>query len=265
MDRINSYRIKSLYQGLRVVNILGEEHSPLTLTELAGRLGTNRNHVFRILRTLEEVRFVNREPSDRRYRLGIQLLCLGEVVRKQLDLVRAASPHLKALRDETKETAYLSVRDGDEAVCVAREESLQVLAITARVGRRWPLYAGATAKLFLAFLGADEQETYLKRVRLQAFTKQTITSPRRLREVLRKIQAQGYSTSDGDLDPGVAAVAFPIRDHTHQVVGAIGLAWPISREDPTKVYRYHELVSEAARVITAELSLADIVQPVAQK
>lgn len=261
MNRIKtSYRVKSLYTGLHILDVLGDERSPLTLTELASRLGTNKNRVFRILRTLEEARFVAQDSVDRRYRLGIQLLRLGEVARNELDLVRAATPHLKVLRDETKETAYLSVREGDEAVCVAREESPQLLAITAEVGRRWPLYAGATAKLLLAFMAPEEQEAYLKRVRLHAFTSQTITSRRRLREVLRKIAAQGHSISDGDLDPGVAAIAFPIRDHTGRVVAAIGLAWPLSREDPAAVRRYHELVAGAARAVTAELSLADRAQ-----
>ncbi|MBI3941485.1 MAG: helix-turn-helix domain-containing protein [Chloroflexi bacterium] len=85
------YTIAVLDTSLNVLETLmrfgGGDHS---ISEIADYLGCNRSRTFRILQTLERHGFVAQNPQTRKYRLGMQLLALGEMVRQQLDPVEAA-------------------------------------------------------------------------------------------------------------------------------------------------------------------------------
>ena len=54
-----------------------------------------------------------------RYRLGLKVFRLGSVVSKSMELSTQADPLLEDLAEETGETAFLVVADGDEALCAA--------------------------------------------------------------------------------------------------------------------------------------------------
>ena len=75
-----------------------------------------------------------------------------------------------------------------------------------------PLHAGASSRIFLAWLPSDEQDRYLSAGPLATVTDKTLTDPSRVRNELRHIRETGYAKSVGETDPGTVAVAAPIFD-----------------------------------------------------
>lgn len=197
-------------------------------SELARQLGMTKNHVFRVLKTLESRGFVRR--VDDRYMVGVRAFEIGQLAIKRLDVARVARPVLNQLQQETGETVHLAVLDAIslEAVCIERVESQHPVRLSAEVGRRFPLHAGACPKVLLAFLPTEQQDAVLTRD-LPSYTQLTATEPAVLRRELADIQQKGYAIADEDLDLGAAAVAAPIRDWSSQVVGAISVAGPVVR------------------------------------
>jgi DNA-binding IclR family transcriptional regulator len=220
------YTVAAVARALDVLCAFERPPHEFGPSRLARQLGMTKNHVFRVLKTLEAHGFVRR--VDDRYRVGMRALEIGQLALKHMDLVRVARPFVQSLHGRTGETVHLAVLDGEEAVCVDRMESLHPVRLSAEIGKRFPLHAGACPKVLLAYLPEAHQRRILER-QLPAFTEYTITDRIALARELDEIRSEGYGVGDQDLDLGAAAVAAPIRDHTGQVVSAISVAGPLSR------------------------------------
>lgn len=244
------YTVAAVARALDVLCAFEQPPHEYGLSELARQLGMTKNHTFRVLKTLEARGFVRR--SGERYRVGVRAFEVGQLALKQLDVVRVARPVLLALHERTGETVHLAILDGLEAVCVDRVESTHAVRLSAEVGRRFPLHAGACPKVLLAFLPLEAQELVLART-LTAYTRHTATEPEALRHELDQIRRDGYGVGDEDLDLGAAAVAAPIRDWSGQVVAALSVAGPLVRIVGQLRTTLPSQVLAAAHQIEAEL------------
>ncbi|MBC7944202.1 MAG: hypothetical protein H7X91_02815 [Burkholderiales bacterium] len=104
------------------------------------------------------------------YRLGIRLLELGNLVKSRLDIRQEALPYMDLLHQKLQETINLSVRQGDEMICVERSSSnrsmMQVVQI---VGARAPLHITAVGKVYLAEEGSRGWADYGEAHRIARF------------------------------------------------------------------------------------------------
>jgi DNA-binding IclR family transcriptional regulator len=96
------------------------------------------------------------------------------------------------------------------------------------IGRRLPIHATASGKALLAHAGGALVTALLARG-LERFTPETITASDALRAELELVRARGYATVWAELEPDLAAVAAPVRDHRGVVVAAIAIGGPVSR------------------------------------
>ena len=144
---------QTLDRGLRVLRLLAESSSGLTVAELAAQLGVNRTVVYRLLATLEQHGLVRRD-GDGRSRLGLGVLQLSR--RVQPLLRDAAMPSLRRLAEEVGATAHLTVVDSGEALAVAVvEPSWTDYHVAYRVGSRHRLDRGAAGRAILAARTAE--------------------------------------------------------------------------------------------------------------
>lgn len=249
------YRVDAVAKALRLLEVFTIPPHRFNLTELSARANMSKNQTFRLLCTLGEAGFVRQEPETKSYRLGVRMFQLAGALLEGDDLLLAAGEALTWARDTTGETVNLIARDGpDAAICVDRRGSPRPLQITARVGARFALHAGASPKLLLAFSDDRTIEWYFARHQsLPAFTAATITDPVALRAELQRIRAQGYAISDEDLDAGACAVAAPIHNRRGDVIAGVSIASPASRFGPVERERNRTVALEAAARISQNL------------
>jgi DNA-binding IclR family transcriptional regulator len=164
-----------------------------------------------LLSTLEYYGWIERDDESRAYRLGYALLDFGNAVLRGLDLRQIARPHLVRLRDAIGETAVLHVPTDGGALIADRVESDHELKVTAPVGHRIPQFAGAVAKVFLAWMPDDELNRLLGRA-LPSFTPRSITDPHRYRRELTRVRSRGYAVDSEEYLPGVRAASAPVFD-----------------------------------------------------
>lgn len=229
------------------------EAPELRLTDLSTCLGINKAQVLRIASTLEAGGFLVRNPSTRKYRLGIGLFHLGMLVQRQLDLRQIAHPFLQRLVAETQETARLVVPDPEGPICVDLVESPKGIRVFAQLGMRMPWNAGASPRVILAYLPEAERERVLSRDGFRSFTEHTTTDPSQLRAQLEEIRSRGNYVVSNDLDDGATGVSAPIFDHQCHIVGAINVSGPSSRLSPDDVEQLVTLISTAAGSISQQL------------
>lgn len=219
---------------------------------VAGDLGLPRSTVYRYIKTLCLAGFL--EERGGQYVPGARLVQLAQRDRWHQRLSELADPILRELVEETQETSFLLVRVGRRAVCPLSIESRQRVRLAAFPRESvWPLHAGATAKVLLAFAPASLVDD-LVAGGLERLTDRT-PDERRLRRDLREIRARGVAVSRGELDPDATAVAVPVL-WQGDVVCSVSVAGPSARLDRHRLALIETRVRRAADEIVRALDRA---------
>jgi DNA-binding IclR family transcriptional regulator len=218
--------VAAVERAVGVLEALADEGGELGTNELARRTGVNASSVSRVLATLSAGGYIEHVEETGRYRLGLRLLQLGNVVLGNLDLRQVARPHLESLVEETGETATLSVPGERDAVTVDFVQSGSSVQSVARLGRPSVAHATATGKVLLAFGGVP-----LPTGRLERFTPRTLTDPRKLATAVERVRAQGWAEATGERERDLDAVAAPILGAEGRLAGILGLQGPGGRFD----------------------------------
>ena len=218
-----------LEKALRVLEAFGEQTPEWSEAALQQHLGIPSSTLNRIVRGLERAGYMLR-GADGRYRLGLAAVRLGTRAAASLDLPAVLEPHLRELARHTGELAILAVPDlaAGRAVYVAIADSPKRLRVTAELGTRVPLTAGATARTILAFQSRAEIDAVLDRP-LESLAAGTLTDVREIRSSLATIRRRGWALSWEETYDGAWAVAAPVLDGAGRALAAFGVATPISR------------------------------------
>ncbi len=247
-------------RAAEILRALGNGQGEASLTDLARLLQIHKSTAHGILATLAQHGFVERDPTTRRYRLGRTLAALGRAAADRQDLGTLARPYLVRLCRLSGETVTLHLRSGDGSVILASEESPHQLKVTAPPGHRLPPFAGAVAKVLLAF-GAfgerSESPTPSLPSRLPAYTPRTITDPGRYTDELTRVRRAGVAYDEMEYLPGVRAVSaplFPGRQEAHgEAAGALSIVGVGARISAAELRRLAGPLQSAARALSAAL------------
>ena len=151
--------VPAVEKTARVLRALADGGRPQGISELARTLNVSKGTLRDILLTLDAHGFVVRD-ADTRFRLGPQLRALADA--SSPDLRALAQPHLVSLMETFGETAILGVPHDGKLEIAARVEPTTGLHMSAPLGRRLPLDAGAHGKVLLHgdAIGYDDQELF---------------------------------------------------------------------------------------------------------
>jgi DNA-binding IclR family transcriptional regulator len=151
--------VPAVEKTARLLRALAEGGRPQGISELARTLGVSKGTLRDILLTLAAHGFVVRD-ADTRFRLGPELRALADA--SSPDLRALAQPHLVSLMETFGETAVLGVPQDGKLEIVARAEPTAGLHMSAPLGRRLPLDAGAHGKVLMHgdAIGYDDQELF---------------------------------------------------------------------------------------------------------
>jgi DNA-binding IclR family transcriptional regulator len=157
---------------------------------------------------------------------------------------------MQQLVDRFQENCTLGVFDRGRVLYVEIMHSKHTLTIAARVGHHLPAHCTAGGKVFLAFLPPAVVEPVLN-APLAAYTKNTITSPVRLREELAVIRQRGYGLDEEEFEEGIRAVSAPVRDIEGNVIAQMSMAGPTNRLTAERVPEIAQALMEATNAISA--------------
>lgn len=201
-----------------------EELGQASAAELAERVEEPVSSTYRLLSALMRVGWV--DPGSRRglFRLGVHFVRLGSMLEDQINVRDVVHPALKSLRANTGCTAFLCYLRGDVAVCVDRLDGRDVQSLAMRLGDSLPLFHGAAPLALFANIPATAQDALFGRLRSRRAAGEEIPPESVIRERLEQTRAQGYSVSDEDVTPGIAAVGAPVFNHRGELEGAISVS-----------------------------------------
>jgi DNA-binding IclR family transcriptional regulator len=91
----------TLEKGLRVLQLIAENVGDIGVTQLSSQLNEPVTVVFRIVRTLVSLGYVNQDPRTKRYGLGLRVWELSVMAIARLDIVVTIQPCLTRLSHQT--------------------------------------------------------------------------------------------------------------------------------------------------------------------
>jgi IclR family transcriptional regulator, KDG regulon repressor len=250
----SDYIIQSVDHSLDVLEVFQGEDDELGITEISRRLKLHKNNIFRILATLESRGYVEQNPANDNYRLGLKALELGQAYIRHTGLLRVARPVMESLNAKVNENVYIGVLKGRYAYYLDCAESSQTVRVLSRVGCHVPPYCSSMGKSQLAWESAENILSILNKKELRRFTTKTITDRDEVLRQLEAVREKGYAIDDEEWDEAVRCVAAPIFDYNRKVVGAICISAPSVRMSMEKVEKeYSVLIREAGEEISTRL------------
>ena len=248
-------QVKTIDRLVRVLECFTPEQPTWSLTEMALKLDLPKSTLHRFLVGLEQHEILRRDADDKRWRLGHRLFIWGSLAAESTGLRQVARPVMRKLAGETGETAILTVYHNQQVICTDKVETGHPVRLTLEVGARQACHAGASSKILMAYLPAEEIQAIIRDRGLPKLCTNTITDPDKLTTELARIREHGYATSLEETDLGAWGVAAPVRDWKGQVAGAIGVAGPTLRYGKDRIRQHALLCCQAADEISKLLSL----------
>lgn len=246
-------QVQSLIRGLTILERLAAARDGDTLSDLAQGVGLAPSTTHRLLKSLEQMRFVSHDVQLGRWFIGVQAFTVGNSFLYHRDFVELARPVMRRLMEESGETANLFVLDDGYAVTLSQVQCTEMMRMLARLGGRAPVHASAGGKALLAALPDDEVSAILHRRGLPQLTPSTIVTPASLREELADIRRCGYAIDDEEHAVGLRCVASAVFDEHGEPLAAISLSGPMARISREDAVAMGNLVMQATAEVTAAL------------
>lgn len=201
---------QSLQRGLSILHLLGTHHAEgLRLTDISRMLGLETSTAHRLLACLTHEHFVERNPTNKRFHLGIGSMQLASGAAERLPLTERLRPIMQKIARISGDTVFLVARQGDFALCLHREHGDFPVHITTTLpGGSRLLGIGAGGNAIMSGIPTDEVVRIYER---NAVAYQTVgLELETLLTTLEETRATGFSQTVDIITPGISAIGLPI-------------------------------------------------------
>jgi DNA-binding IclR family transcriptional regulator len=238
-------------KALAILRILAAgRETGVPLSEVVQATGIVRPTAYRLVHVLMDEGLVERRASGR-YAIGRQVPELALARTSPSRLLVVAEPFLTEASAKLGDTLFLTVRTGNDALCVRRKiGSYPVQVLSIDVGARRPLGVSSAGIAILATLPAREVRRIL-RENQSRFDAYRTTTP----DILRQVSAargKGYFVREIGLVQGTKSLSTWISG-TDGWSAALTLSAIRSRLNPRREPEVAEIMQTAAKSIHAGL------------
>lgn len=242
---LNNCSAPMLYKAFAMLEEIAADQQKLGISDLARKLNMSKGTLHGIAQAFLDLGVITQDPH-KKFRLGPTLIELGNKALAGDDLRLSLRPLLEELYAEFEETIFLGTSDGKIITIIDKVDSPSGLKISAPVGSRLSLLAGATGKVFLSALSDQELQSFLRDT-LPKYTEKSITDKSKYIEEIKKVREQGYATDFEEYMQGVNAVCVPITGMYGQISAAIWMVGFTNSLNNDKMSRAIIAMSRAAK------------------
>ncbi len=212
-----------LSKGLRLLRHIAG-HGEAGVRDLARQMALSPTVVHRLVTSLVEEGFLERNDQNGRYRVGAQAFEVGRAFLRSARIESCAPPIMRQIVEGGEYNAFLGIMRGSHVVYLSAMQDNGPINVRMAPGSEAPLHSTAMGKILLAELGDEE---ILQRVFFYQKTKMgadaTIDTKQLMKEINVARQA-GYSVADNEAFRGIISVGVPVRDYTRKVIAALSLS-----------------------------------------
>lgn len=245
--------LQTVERAVALLRCFTNECPDLTIGDLIVRLGLSKPTVYRLLVTMEQLGFVERDSVSQHYRPGLGVVSLASIALNNMTIRRLAMPAFYYFANRLHLGSAVAIMEGHEVFYLAHSPHPKVVDLVFQVGQRHPLHATALGRALLSGLTSARAEALLRETELRSCTPYTITD---FKEVVREVcksRDRGYALADQELCLRWCSIAAPIRDRRSCVVAALGVSLPDSDIRSGTIEQIAKQVVEAADRVSYKL------------
>ncbi|WP_193611057.1 IclR family transcriptional regulator domain-containing protein [Nocardioides lijunqiniae] len=236
---------------LRAVSV--REPDGASTSALARATSLARPTAHRLLTSLQAEGLLERDEATGRWLLGPELYLLGAAASSRYDVTALAQLVVRRLAVTTGESAFLSVRRGDETICLVREDgSFPIRSHVLAEGTRFPLGVASAGMVVLAYLPDPEVDDFLARADLAASYGEQHRADR-VRERVAATRSDGYAVNPGLIVPGSWGMGAAVFDAHDRPAWALSLTGIEQRFGEERRRELGALLLQAAHDLTRSL------------
>ena len=242
---------QSVDRALRLLALVGRgAERGAQLSDMVEASGLNKPTTRRLLLALMRAGLVEQEARTRRYYLGEEAYVLGTLASRRHGLLELAMESLRNLSEITMDTSFVSVKRGNYAVCLHREEGTYPVRTHAlQAGNQHPLGIGAGSLAMLAALDDIEVERVLAANGKVLGTQYASYSEEQIRQDVARTRERGYALNPGRIVAGSWGLGAAIMFPDGRVAGALSIAAIDIRMSPERQPELaHHIKREVERI-----------------
>ena len=205
-------------RALVILELLAREG--MTATDIQNRLELNKSTVHRLMMTLLNRGFVERNDQTGIYQIGLKMVEISSIRLNHVELKTEALPYLHQLANKLNQSIQLAIYDEGEAVFIEKIEKYQSFHMYCQIGKRIPLYCSAVGKSLLMDRSNDEIREIMTGVVYEKFTDNTCTDVEALIQDVEAGRLSGYTKDSAEHEENVHCVAMPIYDYRGKIVAS---------------------------------------------
>jgi IclR family transcriptional regulator, KDG regulon repressor len=244
--------VQAVGRALSLLQLVAESENPISVGDLAEKSHMNRTTVWRLIGTLENYGYVERDHLTKGYQLGYAANRLAAQATNYGPLIRRARTSMEKLREESQETVLLSVPKHYGTLTIDQIDPAHSVRLVDYVNAYLPLHCTSNGKLLLSLLPPEELDILLGQP-LEKMTPLTITSRDELLDEIQMVRTRGVATAVGELDENENGISAPIFDKRKNLVAFISVCGPSFRFTKEKMAALTDRLIDAAQEITKYL------------
>jgi DNA-binding IclR family transcriptional regulator len=225
-DAFDGLPNQNLIKALQILDTFSGKRPEWGIRELGRELGINPSTVYRLVTTLYQAGYLERNPDTLVYSLGPKVMKLAGLYTHINPLPALAHKVFESYTHRFKYNYYLGSLVHFEVVYLAVLDGQGPIKVVVEPGGTTGIHTTALGKVLLAFRPDDFIHRFIEESKLPRSTPQSITDPARLWEQIYAIRAQHYAINDGEQFDEVGSVGAPVHDTKGRVSMAVSLAYP---------------------------------------
>lgn len=210
-EKGQGYKAPVVYKTFAILQEVAKDPGNLGMMDLIRRLSYNKSTVYGIIQAMLDLEVLHQDQATRKLRLGPLFKVLGNAALSNVSLTETARPFMNKLSRVFAETVFLGVFDDFGITIIETADSQSELKISAPIGTRIPIFAGAAGKVFLAYLDDAKLTRLFAERDLPRFTAKSVSAKGDYLAELRRVRKLGYATDYGEYLEGVNAICVPLQ------------------------------------------------------
>lgn len=211
--------LQTVQRALEVLEIVATK--PMSQKELEHATGFNRSNVRRLVFTLMDNGYIEKDQNTNKYKLGLKVVELSSLRLNQVELKTEAVPFLRELSFKTNQVCHMGIYSEGEVIYIEKIQPVNSISMFSSIGKRLPVYSSSMGKVLLSQYEDDEIVNILKKAHVSKLTGNTITDTEEILKEVQKTKLQGYAVDNQENEENIFCIGAPIYDYRNKIVAAI--------------------------------------------
>lgn len=246
---------QSIERAFKIIKFLAydEGKEEFSLYDISKATNLNVSTVYRFLKNLEKIGFIEKNKKSKKYRLTLELFKIGNRIlyKRNGNIVHYAIQSMKSLSKQYNETINLYSFEKNQVICIYRIENFTYpVEYSIKIGSQHPAYCTAAGKIFLSYHNKEFIDSYFRKIEIFKYTKNTQVDINQIKKELILIKKNGYAFDKEEYIDGANCIAVPIIGLENSIEYSISIVLPRSRKNSYNISNIKHDLFKAANEIS---------------